>query len=131
VEIQFECIACGCYEHRIVGLPPLIRDSAIGYRVVSCLKCGLQSAYPLPTEAELRDEYCHKEVVDYPKHGPIWTVRKWLWHPVRDATMIHLISRFVQRGTLLDFGAGGADSTGGQARRSLEAHRRRLFDERS
>ena len=102
-----KCLVCGsnqfepflvCKDHTV---------SKDNFNIVSCKMCGFKFTNPRPTDLVLGDYYKAEEYVSHTntKKGII----NKLYHIVRNHTLkkkIQLVSSYVSRGTILDFGCG-------------------------
>ncbi len=102
-----KCLVCGsnqfepflvCKDHTV---------SKDNFNIVSCKMCGFKYTNPRPTDSVLGDYYKAEEYVSHTntKKG---IVNK-LYHIVRNHTLnkkIRLVSSYVSRGTILDYGCG-------------------------
>lgn len=109
-----KCIACGSDNISNLGKPRF----QVGYscfNVLECSYCGLQWAYPMPTQAEL-DGYYHTYYQRKRKKGrSLAQIKNALvknvlerlgWYQARHLAFMRLINRFHPRGVLMDYGCG-------------------------
>ena len=102
-----KCLVCGsnqfepflvCKDHTV---------SKDNFNIVSCKMCGFKFTNPRPTDLILGDYYKAEEYISHTntKKGFI----NKLYHVVRNYTLkkkIQLVSSYVSRGTILDYGCG-------------------------
>jgi ribosomal protein L37AE/L43A len=102
-----KCLVCGSNQFE----PFLVcKDDTVSkdnFNIVSCKMCGFKFTNPRPTDLVLGDYYKAEEYVSHTntKKGII----NKLYHIVRNHTLkkkIQLVSSYVSRGTILDYGCG-------------------------
>lgn len=102
-----KCIVCGSNQFEPFLVCKDYTVSKDNFNIVSCKGCGFKFTNPRPSDLVLGDYYKAEEYVSHTntKKG---IVNK-LYHIVRNYTLkkkIQLVSSYVSRGTILDYGCG-------------------------
>ncbi len=103
--IEKECISCGAM--RAHTLHPLVlpvnNPEYAGHLIARCNNCGLHSAFPMPTDEELRKAYAQRPHVANIASG---SFLGGLIRSYRDNKKIRLLQRTSRAGTVVDVGTG-------------------------
>jgi 2-polyprenyl-3-methyl-5-hydroxy-6-metoxy-1,4-benzoquinol methylase len=102
-----KCLVCGSdsFEPFLVGKDYTVSQQ--NYNIVSCKSCGFKFTNPRPENSVIGDYYKAEEYVSH-SNTTKGVVNK-LYHSIRNYTLkqkLKLISSYVSRGTMLDYGCG-------------------------
>ena len=103
--IEQECIACGRRrEHRLGPLQlPVDHPAYADHLIARCSECGLTSAWPRPSEQDLKEAYADVPHVVRRESG----LAASLWRSYRDGARLRLLKSVAPEGsTILDVGTG-------------------------
>lgn len=103
-QITLHCISCDIErEHRLERLRlPVAHPAYANHLIAVCTTCGLNSAWPRPTEEELKEAYADEPHVVRRVEG-----LARFWRAYRDGARLRLLKRVApEEGTILDVGTG-------------------------
>lgn len=103
--IEKECIACGAPRpHMLLPLVLPVKDSEYAaHLIASCRVCGLHSAYPMPTDNDLRRAYAQ---VPHTANVKADTFLGKQWRNYRDRGRMNVLRSVAPAGTVVDVGTG-------------------------
>ena len=102
-----KCIVCGSSQFEPFLVCKDYTVSQENFNIVSCKSCGFKFTNPRPENSVIGDYYKAEEYVSH-SNTTKGVVNK-LYHSVRNYTLkqkLKLISSYVSRGTMLDYGCG-------------------------
>ena len=102
-----KCIVCGSSQFEPFLVCKDYTVSQQNFNIVSCKSCGFKFTNPRPENSVIGDYYKAEEYVSH-SNTTKGVVNK-LYHSVRNYTLkqkLKLISSYVSRGTMLDYGCG-------------------------
>ncbi len=102
-----KCIVCGSSQFEPFLVCKDYTVSQESFNIVSCKSCGFKFTNPRPENSVIGDYYKAEEYVSH-SNTTKGVVNK-LYHAVRNYTLkqkLKLISSYVSRGTMLDYGCG-------------------------
>lgn len=102
-----KCIVCGSSQFEPFLVCKDYTVSQESFNIVSCKSCGFKFTNPRPENSVIGDYYKAEEYVSH-SNTTKGVVNK-LYHSVRNYTLkqkLKLISSYVSRGTMLDYGCG-------------------------
>lgn len=102
-----KCIVCGSSQFEPFLVCKDYTVSQVNFNIVSCKSCGFKFTNPRPENSVIGDYYKAEEYVSH-SNTTKGVVNK-LYHSVRNYTLkqkLKLISSYVSRGTMLDYGCG-------------------------
>lgn len=102
-----KCIVCGSSQFEPFLVCKDYTVSQENFNIVSCKSCGFKFTNPRPENSVIGDYYKAEEYVSH-SNTTKGVVNK-LYHSVRNYTLkqkLKLISSYVSRGTMLDYGSG-------------------------
>lgn len=102
-----KCIVCGSSQFEPFLVCKDYTVSQENFNIVSCKSCGFKFTNPRPANSVIGDYYKAEEYVSH-SNTTKGVVNK-LYHSVRNYTLkqkLKLISSYVSRGTMLDYGCG-------------------------
>lgn len=103
--IEKECIACNAVRrHTLLPLALPVEDSDYAdHLIASCHVCGLHSAYPMPTDDDLRRAYAQ---VLHTANVKADTALGKQWRDYRDRGRMNVLRSVAPSGTIVDVGTG-------------------------
>lgn len=103
--ISTHCISCNTDRiHRLAPLAlPVDDPEYASHLIAECEACGLHSAYPLPTDEQLRRTYAR---MPHSAQVSSDSLIGKLWRSYRDSGRVRLLRSVARSGTVVDVGTG-------------------------